>query len=125
MPAGSCDMKIRVVMLEDRGPDAEQELRALRQAGIEVQARVVDNEVAFRTALKEFEPDAVIADFGMAGFDGMKALEMARQQSPYVPFIFVSGALGEEAAVDALKRGATDYVLKSNLHRLAASVKRA
>jgi diguanylate cyclase (GGDEF)-like protein/PAS domain S-box-containing protein len=118
-------MRIRVVMLEDRGPDAEQALRALRQSGMEVQARVVDSEVSFRSALREFSPDAIIADFGMPAFDGSRALQLAREQAPYVPFIFVSGALGEEPAVDALKRGATDYVLKSSLHRLAASVKRA
>jgi diguanylate cyclase (GGDEF)-like protein/PAS domain S-box-containing protein len=112
-------------MLEDRGLDAEAELRALRQAGIEVQARVADSELSFRTALREFPADAIIADFSMPTLNGMRALELARELAPYVPFIFVSAAPGEESAVDALKCGATDYVLKSSLHRLAASVKRA
>jgi diguanylate cyclase (GGDEF)-like protein/PAS domain S-box-containing protein len=85
----------------------------------------VDSEPSFEQALREFAPDVILSDFSMPGFDGMAALALARELAPDTPFIFVSGTIGEEYAIRALKNGATDYVLKSNLLRLPAAVERA
>ena len=105
--------------------DAELELRELKRAGHRIAHHIVDSEQAYVSALREFAPDVILSDFSMPGFDGMAALGLARELSPETPFIFVSGTLGEDCAVRALKNGATDYVLKSNLVRLPAAVERA
>ncbi len=117
--------RIRVLLAEDVAADAELELRELKRAGLAVVHRTVDNERAFIAALEEFEPHVVLSDFSMPGFDGMAALAVVRERRPGVPFIFVSGTIGEEYAIRALKNGATDYVLKTNLIRLPAAVERA
>jgi len=116
---------VRVVLAEDVAADAELELRELKRAGLRVAHRIVDNERSFEQALREFAPDVILSDFSMPAFDGMAALVMARELCPDTPFIFVSGTIGEEYAIRALKSGATDYVLKSNLVRLPAAVERA
>ena len=116
---------IRVLLTEDVVSDAELEVRELKRAGLRVRHRVADTEQSFERALREFAPDVILSDFSMPGFDGMAALAMARELSPDTPFIFVSGTIGEEYAIRALKSGATDYVLKANLMRLPAAVERA
>jgi diguanylate cyclase (GGDEF)-like protein/PAS domain S-box-containing protein len=116
---------IRVLFTEDVASDAELELRELKRAGLRVAHRVVDTEESFQQALREFAPDIILSDFSMPGFDGMAALAIAREVTPDTPFIFVSGTIGEEYAIRALKSGATDYVLKTNLVRLPAAVERA
>ncbi|HVJ11200.1 MAG TPA: diguanylate cyclase, partial [Burkholderiales bacterium] len=115
----------RVLLTEDVVADAELEVRELKRAGMQFKHRVVDSEETFTRALEEFAPDVILSDFSMPGFDGMAALALARELSPDTPFIFVSGTIGEEYAIRALKSGATDYVLKSNLMRLPAAVERA
>src|SRR5262249_11269792 len=95
------------------------------RAGLRVTHRIVDTEESFTDALREFAPDVILSDFSMPGFDGMAALAIARELAPDIPFVFVSGTIGEEYAIRALKNGATDYVLKSNLVRLPATVERA
>jgi diguanylate cyclase (GGDEF)-like protein/PAS domain S-box-containing protein len=116
---------IRVLLVEDVATDAELEVRELRRAGLRVEHRLVESEAAFLEALGGFAPEVIISDFSMPRFDGMAALALARETAPEVPFIFVSGTIGEEYAIRALKNGATDYVLKSNLLRLPAAVERA
>jgi diguanylate cyclase (GGDEF)-like protein/PAS domain S-box-containing protein len=116
---------IRVLIAEDVRTDAELSVRELRRAGLRIEHRIVDGEEAFRDALAEFSPQVVLSDFTMPQFDGMAALALCREQAPDVPFIFVSGTIGEEYAIRALKNGATDYVLKTNLVRLPAAVERA
>jgi diguanylate cyclase (GGDEF)-like protein/PAS domain S-box-containing protein len=116
---------IRVLLTEDVASDAELEVRELKRAGMRVVHRIVDSEASFLAALREFSPDIILSDFSMPVFDGMAALAIAREESPDTPFIFVSGTIGEEYAIRALKNGATDYVLKSNLVRLPAAVERA
>jgi diguanylate cyclase (GGDEF)-like protein/PAS domain S-box-containing protein len=116
---------IRVLLTEDVVADAELEVRELRRAGLRVQHRVAETEQSFTSALREFSPDVILSDFSMPGFDGMAALAIARELCPDTPFIFVSGTIGEEYAIRALKSGATDYVLKTNLVRLPAAVERA
>ena len=119
------DKELRILMAEDVPADAELELRELKRAGLRVVHRIVETEDAYREALRDFRPDVVLSDFSMPHFDGMLALAVTRELVPDVPFIFVSGTIGEEYAIRALKNGATDYVLKNNLVRLPASVERA
>jgi diguanylate cyclase (GGDEF)-like protein/PAS domain S-box-containing protein len=117
--------RIRVLIAEDSNADAELNLRELKRAGLAVEHRIVDTEQEFVRALGEFAPDVIVSDFSMPRFDGMAALAIAHEQAPDTPFIFVSGTIGEEYAIRALKNGAIDYVLKGNLLRLPAAVERA
>src|SRR6266852_8385564 len=116
---------IRVLLAEDVTADAELEVREIKRAGLRVSHRIVDSEKDFIRELREFAPDVILSDFSMPQFDGMDALRLAKELAPDTPFIFVSGTLGEEYAIRALKNGATDYVLKTNLVRLPAAVERA
>lgn len=119
------DRPLRILLLEDDVLDAELVTRKLQGAGFEVASRVVVDEAAFRVALAEFLPDVILSDFSLPQFDGLSALAMAATAAPQTPFIFVSGTLGEERAIDALQRGAVDYILKDNLNRLVPAVERA
>ena len=117
--------RIRILLAEDVASDAELEVRELKRAGMRVEHRLVESEEQFRLELERFSPHVILSDFSMPHFDGMAALALAREAAPGVPFIFVSGTIGEEYAIRALKNGATDYVLKTNLIRLPAAVERA
>ncbi|HLX80463.1 MAG TPA: EAL domain-containing protein [Burkholderiales bacterium] len=117
--------RIRILLVEDVATDAEIELRELRRAGMSVEHRLVDSEEKFRLEIGRFAPHLIISDFSMPQFDGMAALALAHDLHPEIPFLFVSGTIGEEYAIRALRSGATDYVLKSNLLRLPAAVERA
>lgn len=117
--------KVRILHLEDDPADAELVLSTLEQEGIDCQTRVVATREAFTSALEEGGFNLVLADFALPNFDGMSALAIVRERSIGLPFIFVSGRLGEENAIDSLKNGATDYVLKNRLSRLAPAVTRA
>src|SRR5258706_4623084 len=117
--------RLRILLAEDVANDAELALTELKRAGLRADHRVVDSEESFVRALREFEPDVILSDFSMPGFDGMAALALAREICPDMPFIFGSGTIGEEFAVRALRSGATDYVMKTNLVRLPAAVERA
>ena len=112
-------------MVEDVATDADLMVRELKRAGIRCDAHRVETAVEYRRELEEFQPHVILSDFSMPNFDGMEALRIASQSHPHIPFIFVSGTLGEEYAVRALKSGATDFVLKNNLLRLPPSVERA
>ena len=125
MQHNQLEKSLRVLILEDVPTDAELMEHELRSAGIELTATRVDNEDSFLEALGRFSPEIILADYSLPGFDGESALSMARERAPSVPFIFVTGALGEERAVDLLKNGATDFVLKDRLNRLPLCVKRA
>ncbi len=115
----------RILIVEDVATDAELMLRELKRAGMRCDAHRVDTAVDYRRELEEFQPNVILSDFSMPNFDGMEALRIASQSYPHIPFIFVSGTLGEEYAVRALKNGATDFVVKTNLLRLPAAVERA
>jgi len=116
---------IRVLMLEDVATDAELCERELRRGPFTPICHTVDTREAFDQALDQFRPDVILSDFTLPAFNGMDALELARAKVPEVPFIFVSGTIGEDRAVEALRCGATDYVLKERLRRLVAVVIRA
>ena len=116
---------IHMLHLEDDPPDAELVQTALAQAGLACRITRVQTRDEFETALRDDGTDIILADYQLPMYDGISALRLAKELRPDVPFIFVSGAMGEEAAIEALTQGATDYVLKHNLSRLAAAVQRA
>jgi two-component system cell cycle sensor histidine kinase/response regulator CckA len=118
-------MKCRILHLEDDLLDAELILRRLEADGLDCQIDRVETEAAFLQALERGGVDLVLADFSLPGADGMEALRLARQVKPDLPFLIVSGVIGEEAAVDSLQNGATDYILKDRLSRLTPAVRRA
>lgn len=116
---------IKILMVEDTPTDAELALRELKRGGIQHQSRRVETEKELRHELIDFKPDVVLSDFSMPHFDGLSALKVVRQEMPDTPFIFVSGRIGEELAIESLKLGASDYVIKTNLSRLPSAVARA
>jgi diguanylate cyclase (GGDEF)-like protein/PAS domain S-box-containing protein len=115
----------RILLVEDFAPDAELELRELRRAGMRFTSKVVDNEADFRESLASFDPQIVLSDYSLPQFSGLAALAICRELKPDIPFIFVSGTIGEESAIEALRNGATDYVLKTHLKRFPSAVQRA
>lgn len=116
---------LKILFLEDRRPDLELLQRELRQGGLQFDHVWVDNEADYLHALDSFVPDLILADHSLPGYDGFSALAAARQRLADVPFIIVSGTMGEELAVEALHLGATDYVLKQRLSRVGPAVSRA
>ncbi|ANB16318.1 hybrid sensor histidine kinase/response regulator [Dokdonella koreensis] len=116
---------LRLLVVEDDPLDAELILDELRADGLVFEARVVDDEPRFRENLSVFAPDIVLSDLSMPGFSGYRALQILRDEAPRTPFIFVSGTIGEDAAIEALRSGATDYILKGRLARMASAVRRA
>jgi serine phosphatase RsbU (regulator of sigma subunit) len=117
--------QVSILHLEDDPADAELVQLTLDREKIDCSIRLVATREAFTGALVEGGFDLVLADFALPAFDGMTALEIVRERVPDLPFIFVSGRLGEENAIDSLRNGATDYVLKNRLSRLAPAVTRA
>lgn len=117
--------RLRILHLEDDPMDAELVLMTLMAEGLDCEVQVVSRRDEFSNALERGGMDLILADFALPAFDGMTALAMVRKKLPDLPFVFVSGKLGEEAAIESLKSGATDYVLKSRLSRLVPAVQRA
>ena len=115
----------RVLHLEDSALDAELIAEYLFGDGLHCGIERVWARAEFTAALRNKRYDLIIADHQLPGFDGDAALDLAQEIAPQTPFIFVSGTLGEEVAVEALKRGATDYVVKQRLERLAPVARRA
>ena len=116
---------LRVVYVEDSRTDAELAARQLAKAGLKLDVLRVETEQDFVEALRENRPDLILSDFSLPQFSGLMALDLAVLHAPETPFIYVSGTIGEERAIEALRRGATDYVLKGNLTRLPSAVERA
>jgi diguanylate cyclase (GGDEF)-like protein len=119
------EKSFRVLLVEDVDYEAELVINQLRRAGLRFDWRRVETEEDLRSNLAEFLPDIILSDFNLPQFDGISALRVVRDVAPAAPFIFVSGTIGEERAIDALHAGAADYVLKNNLLRLAPAVRRA
>ncbi|MFL5135884.1 MAG: sensor histidine kinase [Microvirga sp.] len=119
------DRVLRILLLEDSALDAELVTEALIEAGLPVSIERVVSADEFTRAVRDESWDLILADYLLPAFNGLNALEIAQEMARATPFVFVSGALGEEVAVEALKRGATDYVLKDKLDRLPATVLRA
>lgn len=116
---------IRILQLEDSATDAELIRRNLQRDGFVVEARRVETREAYMAEVENFTPHVILSDFSLPHFDGLSALEFAHENYPHVPFIFVSGTINEDTAIAAMRGGATDYVLKTNLKRLVPTVQRA
>lgn len=116
---------LRILHLEDDPRDAELVQATLEGDGVVCHITRVDTPSSFRTSLEEGEFGLVLADYTLPSFDGISALKLAKEIAPGVPFIFVTGTLGEDVAIEALKLGATDYVSKNRLSRMVPSVRRA
>ncbi|HEY2464077.1 MAG TPA: EAL domain-containing protein [Steroidobacteraceae bacterium] len=117
--------QLKLVVVEDSVADAELLARHLAKAGLNCAINRVQTEPEFIDALHRDKPDVILSDFSLPNFSGLRALDLAVVHAPDIPFIYVSGTIGEERAIDALRRGATDYVLKSNLSRLSSAIERA
>ncbi len=116
---------LTALLLEDNALDAELTLSRLERGGYAVLHKRVDDRRSFLDSLATEKYDIILADYDVPGFNGHEALSLSRELYPHIPFIVVSGVLGEEVAIDTLQRGATDYVLKQRLERLVPAVRRA
>src|SRR5215813_4138073 len=116
---------LRILHLEDDRSDAELVQAVLETEGVLSHVTRVETLADFVASLEQGGFDIILADYTLPSFDGLSALKIAHAKCPDVPFIFVSGTLGEEVAIEALKIGATDYLLKERLSRLAPSIRRA
>lgn len=114
----------RLLIVDDQQPDAELSARQIARGGYPCIWRRVETEEDFRAQLREFTPDLILSDCSMPQYDGLSALELALHEAPDVPFIFVSGTIGEKRATEALARGAADYISKRDLTRLVPAVAR-
>src|ERR1700716_38071 len=114
----------RLLLVEDSEDDALLLIEHLRSGGYDPEYTRVDSEAALNKALEHREWDMVIADYTMPGFSGTAALSIVRNRGLEVPFIFVSGTIGEDIAVEAMKNGADDYIIKNNLSRLIPAINR-
>lgn len=119
------ELPLRVLFIEDSTIDVELTVLELERDNFAVAWDRVDTEPGLRAALESDNPDIVISDYTMPRFDGVRALQVVRELAPNVPFIFLSGTIGEERAIESIREGATDYVLKSNMRRLPIAVRRA
>lgn len=118
-------VKPKFLILEDEEYDLKLTIRALKKDNIDFEHKVVENKTAFRKELKSYNPDLIIADYNLPTMTGMDALKIVNKEASHIPFIFVTGSLGEERAVETVKQGASDFVLKGNLIRLPMVIRRA
>jgi signal transduction histidine kinase len=116
---------LKILMLEDQEDDADLVKRALRKGGIVFESRRVDDRENFEKALDEFKPDVILSDHSLPQFNSIEALQIKADKAPEIPFILVTGAVSDEFAAQCIKLGADDYILKTNLSRLSASLNNA
>lgn len=119
------EKRLKVLFVEDVPTDAELAMRSLEKAGLEMQSTRVDTKEAFLGALTNFGPDIVISDYSMPAFDGMSALILAKERDPLLPFVVLTGSMNEDVAVECMKAGASDYVIKEHMARLPFAVREA
>src|SRR5688572_16371111 len=112
---------LRVLHIEDSELDHELVLAHLKRGGLNAQARRIESEADFRAVLFD-DWDVILSDFNLPGFSGLTALDILKQSGRLLPFILVSGEIGEDTAVEAMRNGASDYLLKNNLARLVPAV---
>src|SRR5512140_1627455 len=115
---------LRLLIIEDSSDDAQLMVRAIQRGGYGVQSLRVENESGLRSALDSQQWDLVLCDYSLPSFNAMRALEMVRASGQDLPFIIVSGSIGEEMAVEALRAGAQDFMLKGNFPRLLPAIQR-
>jgi len=117
--------KIKILILEDDTNDVELLKRELNQSALIFIAEVVHTLETFESALNEFIPDIILSDYALPSFDGLTAFHIKLQKYPYIPFIIISGTIGEENAVELIKMGITDYVLKDKIFSVIPKIVRA
>lgn len=115
---------LRVLIIEDSERDTVLLLRKLKEAGYNVTHQRVDTDKDMKLALERQKWDIILSDYVMPDFSGLSALELLRQTGQDIPFIVVSGQIGEDVAVEAMRAGASDYLMKSNLKRLGSAIAR-
>ena len=115
----------RILILEDLPTDVDLMERELRRNGISFSSKSVETETDFREGLISYKPDIILSDYNLPAFNGMSALKLVKDISPSIPFIIVTGSMNEETAVECMKAGAADYVIKEHLSRLTSTVKSA
>ncbi|MDY6978800.1 MAG: EAL domain-containing protein [Pseudomonadota bacterium] len=115
---------LRLLLVEDNPDDAELVLRALRKGGYQVDYTRVDNAPDLTRQLREADWELVLSDYAMPHFNGLAALKLVKEHNPDIPFIVISGTIGEEVAVEAMRKGAQDYLMKDNLTRLLPAIQR-
>jgi len=121
----SSENKTKILIVEHEQDDIDLLLNELKKANLDFEWNVVANEKAFMKSLKTFLPDLILSDYSLPGFGGVTAFEIKQKIFPLIPFILVSGTIGEEKAVDLIKKGVTDYALKDKLYSLIPKIKRA
>lgn len=119
------DKELRILILEDVPTDAELMERELRKGEILFSSKLVETREDFLKELKEFEPDIILSDYKLPHFDGMAALSLTKEFAPTIPLIIVTGSMNEETAVECMKAGAADYVIKDHLARIVPAVEGA
>lgn len=117
--------ELHILLLEDNAPHAELVEHFLRASGLHFTLTRVETREDFIEQIERHPPDMILSDYALPAFDGYAALSLAKEKVPNIPFIFVTGTMGEEVAIETLKNGATDYVLKTRLARLGPAVQRA
>ncbi|HEY1172126.1 MAG TPA: response regulator [Verrucomicrobiae bacterium] len=117
--------KLKILSVEDNPLDSELIGRALERGSLAAEMVRVETPESFQEQLHSRPPDIILADYALPRFSGSAALQLTRAHSPDLPFIFVTGSLGEELAIETLKQGATDYVMKERLDRLVPAIQRA
>lgn len=116
---------LQILFVEDSRSDVELAVAALESDGFEVSWEHVDTDAALLHALEDTGTEVVVSDYSIPGLDGSTVLRIVRESRPDIPFIFLSGTIGEERAIESVREGATDYVLKSNIRRFPFSIRRA
>lgn len=117
--------KVYILCIEDNPNDLGLMIRQIGNSGLDFSYKQIQTKEELVQELNASEPDLILSDFSMPSFDGMEALEISKRYAPVTPFLFVSGWLGEDAAIEALKRGATDYISKNKISKLNFSIERA
>src|SRR5687768_2558843 len=117
--------KLKILLLEDTKADAELIEMELKNANIEFENVLVDTKKEFIAALNKFTPDIILADHSVASFNSMEALKIVKENGIISPFLVVTTAMSEKFAMSVIQEGASDYVLKDNLHRLPDAIKNA
>ena len=113
---------LKILLLEDSGSDAELLERYLRKEIPDCRVLLAKNKMSFLDAIDDFKPDIILSDHSLPQFDSEDALKAARSKMPNVPFILVTGTVSEEYAVNIIKQGADDYILKDRIRRLPAAI---
>jgi DNA-binding NtrC family response regulator len=116
---------IRVLILEDNESDADLLRREMKRSGLDFTSEIVQTRESFEIALESFYPDIILSDYSLPSFDGVTAFAITQHTLPDIPFIIVSGTIGEERSIELIKNGITDYALKDNLFSLTPKIIRA